>query len=224
MSESRSFNNSQSTTDSPSQSVNANEILRAIQSSQAAAIEAASATAARMVEEKFAVLKQDLTEEAATKAAKKAKADKRPVFKRKGNEHQYEHNAAVLDKVDEAIDFLNREDIAKTQESLKQGRNLILKRQKLIRLADREECGWDVVQEYLSDELASDSDDEKHIVRSRKDHRTAVLATRGACHRRAACIVLIMRAPIVRRTSQAKATTSGPIQPPDKTQFALRAA
>ena len=66
MSESRSFNNSQSTTDSPSQSVNANEILRAIQSSQAAAIEAASATAARMVEEKFAVLKQDSTEEAAT--------------------------------------------------------------------------------------------------------------------------------------------------------------
>ena len=100
--------------------------------------------------------------------AKKVKADKRPVFKRKGNEHQYEHNAAVLDKVDEAINFLNREGIAKTQESLKQGRNLILKRQKLIRLTDHEECGWDVVHEYLSDELASDSDDEKHIVRSRK--------------------------------------------------------
>ena len=84
-------------------------MLWAIPTSQAEAIEAPSVTAARTVEE-FAVLKQDLTEEAAMKVAKKAKA----VFKRKGNEHQYEHNAAVLDKVDDAIDFLNQEDIEKT--------------------------------------------------------------------------------------------------------------
>ena len=38
----------------------------------------------------------------------------------------------------------------------------------MIKLTDREDCGWDVVYEYLSHELASDSDAEKHIVHSRK--------------------------------------------------------
>ena len=67
--------------------------------------------------------------EEATKAAKKAKAEKRPVFKCKGNEHQFEHNTAVHYKVAKAITYLNWEDIVKTQD-------LILKRQKLIKLAD----------------------------------------------------------------------------------------
>ena len=74
--------------------------------------------------------------EEATKAAKKAKAGKRPVFNCKGNEHQFEHNTAVHYKVAKAITYLNWEDIVKTQEALKQGRDLILKRQKLIKLAD----------------------------------------------------------------------------------------
>ena len=62
-----------------------------------------------------------------------------------------------------AIKSLNWEDIVKTQEALKQGRDLILKRQKLIKLADSDVC-WDVVQEYLSNELASNSNDKKHSV------------------------------------------------------------
>ena len=70
--------------------------------------------------------------------------------------------------MDEAIAATERRDIARTKEALQEGKALLLKRQKLIRLADRAECGWDVVHEYLSDELASDSDDEKHIARSCK--------------------------------------------------------
>ena len=44
-----------------------------------------------------------------------------------------------------------------------EGRQLIKKRQKLIKLADRSKDGWLVVQEYESDELASNSEDEKKI-------------------------------------------------------------
>ena len=54
---------------SGSRTVKADEILRAIQSSPAATIQAASATAARMVEDKLASFKPELTEEAATKVA-----------------------------------------------------------------------------------------------------------------------------------------------------------
>ena len=51
--------------------------------------------------------------------------------------------------------------IERCQERLKEGKALILKQQKLIRIADREEDGWEVVKCYLSDDLASDSEDEK---------------------------------------------------------------
>ena len=44
-----------------------------------------------------------------------------------------------------------------------EGRQFIKKRQKLIKLADRSKDGWLVVQEYESDELASNSEDEKKI-------------------------------------------------------------
>ena len=39
----------------------------------------------------------------------------------------------------------------------------IRKRQKLVKLADRNKGGWLVVQEYESDDLASNSEDEKKI-------------------------------------------------------------
>ena len=65
-----------------------------------------------------------------------------PTFKRKGNEHQFQHNVAILDKVDEAIEALEHNDIERTKESLLQRKALLLKRQKLIKLADREECHW----------------------------------------------------------------------------------
>lgn len=45
---------------------------------------------------------------------------------------------------------------------------LVEERQKIIRLADRSEYAWDFVQEYQSDELAADSDDEKKISKAEK--------------------------------------------------------
>ena len=44
-----------------------------------------------------------------------------------------------------------------------EGKLIIKKRQKLIKIADKNRNGWLVVQEYESDDLASDSEDEKKI-------------------------------------------------------------
>ena len=38
----------------------------------------------------------------------------------------------------------------------------------LIKLVDKSEFGWATVNEYLSEELASDSDDEKRIYRAER--------------------------------------------------------
>ena len=41
--------------------------------------------------------------------------------------------------------------------------DLISRRQKLIKFADRSEVGWAVVDEYVDDDLADDSEDEKRM-------------------------------------------------------------
>ena len=49
-----------------------------------------------------------------------------------------------------------------------EGKELIRKRQKLIRIADKSSDGWKVVEEYLSDELASDSADDKRLRKAKE--------------------------------------------------------
>ena len=44
--------------------------------------------------------------------------------------------------------------------------SLIAQRQKLLKLADRSEWGWAVVEEFVEDDLADDSGDEKRMERA----------------------------------------------------------
>ena len=64
-----------------------------------------------------------------------------------------------------AINCLTQErpDSAKALTSANRALGAIQKRQKLIKLADKSEAGWLAVEEYESDELADNSDDEKRI-------------------------------------------------------------
>ena len=50
--------------------------------------------------------------------------------------------------------------------AVEEGMGLVKNRQKAMRLADRSELGWAVVNEYGEDELAEDSDDEKRIAKA----------------------------------------------------------
>ena len=49
---------------------------------------------------------------------------------------------------------------------VQEGMELLKSRQKAIRLADRSDLGWAVVNEYGEDELADDSEDEKRMTRA----------------------------------------------------------
>ena len=64
---------------------------------------------------------------------------------------------------------LKKGHIERCQEKLKEGIALIFKQQKLIRIANREEDGWEVVKCYLSDDLASDSEDKKQLNKARRE-------------------------------------------------------
>ena len=45
--------------------------------------------------------------------------------------------------------------------SIYEGKDILQHRQKLVKLADKSEVGWKLVDEYESHELADDSEDEK---------------------------------------------------------------
>ena len=95
-------------------------------------------------------------------------------FKNKGNKKRYEANEDIEEKIDEALESIGTKRLEEATEALNAGKKLLNKQQKLIKMADREEHGWDVVRYYVSDDLASDSDDEKAIKRARREALASV--------------------------------------------------
>ena len=61
----------------------------------------------------------------------------------------------------------NADDPQKVRALTATEKDTIKKRQKLIKLADKNKDGWLVVEEYESDDLASDTDDEKRIKKAK---------------------------------------------------------
>ena len=86
-----------------------------------------------------------------------------PNLKREGNQQQYKHCEKTLMLVETALQSIESLDIEEAKKNLKAAIEGIKERQKLIRVADRSELGWGVVKEYVADDLAYDSSDEKRI-------------------------------------------------------------
>ena len=127
-----------------------------------------SASQARL-EERFAEFRAEIRlgqEDAAAKALKRARYEKPYEYKCKSNQDQAAFNAKVDEAVAEAEHQIEEAGpstapaLERAKEALKKGRKFIWDRQKLIKIADRSEHGWGVVQEYTADELAEDSGDE----------------------------------------------------------------
>ena len=104
-------------------------------------------------------------------------------FQRKGNENQFKHQVKVLSKLKEAKSQLespefNLETLVNAKSRIEEGIDMIKERQKLIKLADSSELGWKVVNEYVSNPIADDSDDEKKMARAQARAETNMKLTR----------------------------------------------
>ena len=131
-------------------------------------------------------------EEMAESVVKKVKRSRTEEFKRKGNEKQFRFNDEVVEKIETADTDLEQAmnegataeqkttAIEKARKTIKQGMQLLEECQKMIRLADRSEYGWELVNEYKADELADDSDDEKRISKADKAAETRLAKKRKA--------------------------------------------
>ena len=62
----------------------------------------------------------------------------------------------------------------KAKKELKEGKKLLSERQKLIKLADRSECGWATVSAYVTDDLADTPEDERRISKTEKSAKKAL--------------------------------------------------
>ena len=91
----------------------------------------------------------------------------------KGNQEQVAFNAKLDEAIAEAEIQLEEAGPStapapkRTKEALKKGRRIV-ERKRLIKIADRSEHRWGVVQVYTVYELADDSGDEKRLEKAKK--------------------------------------------------------
>ena len=97
------------------------------------------------------------------KADRKKAQRSRHEFKYKGNAKQAEFNEAILEKLRDLKGLMKSGSTMRSMRLLKEVIKDHEKRLKHIKIADRSAAGWKTVHEYLSDDLASSSGDEKRI-------------------------------------------------------------
>ena len=89
-------------------------------------------------------------------------------MKFQGNKDQFLFNSELQGTLDETANFLPARDVEKAGEKVEELRKNLRHRQKIIKLADKSEAGWLAVKEYQTEELASDSEDEKRIKKAQE--------------------------------------------------------
>lgn len=126
------------------------------------------------------------SQEEAAEKMEAMKKEKPLTFNKKAHEVQHSFNQSVEDRLRGAESSLAKaarllEDgpaVVRAQQDLTKGKELLSHRQKLIRIADRSEYGWVVVEEYEEDDLAANSDDEKRLEKAERAAERKVAVNR----------------------------------------------
>jgi len=114
----------------------------------------------KLVEQKE---ESDKALKAATEQVKKLKLANKLNFKFRGNKVQFEFNSEILELLSHAEELIDEGKNEEAKSKVSEAVDEVKKRNKHIRIADKSEDGWRVVDQYLSDDVAEGSDDEKKI-------------------------------------------------------------
>ena len=144
-----------------------------IKSSVAESIGALTDNLTRVIEDlggfakRFSEENSSAVEQAIKKALLESYTCKRK-RKRKRNQQQLDHVIQVLVRFNEASDALKAKSHDKAEAALDAGTEVVSKRIKVIKMADKSDFGQSTVKEYLSDEPTSNSDDEKRMYKAER--------------------------------------------------------
>ena len=97
------------------------------------------------------------------KLAKRMKTDSKYKFRYKSNQMQFEFNESIYDKVDTVVKLIKNGSQNRASKLAKSIKEDLEKQNKLLKIADKSTAGWGTVEEYLSDDLASNSEDDRKI-------------------------------------------------------------
>ena len=146
-----------------------------IKSSVAESIGALTDNLTRVIEDlggfakRFSEENSSTVEQAIKKALRESYNCKR---KRKRNQQQLDYVIKVLVRFNEASDALKAKSHDKVKAALDAGTEVVSKRikviSKVIKMADKSDFGHSTVNEYLLDELTSNSDDEKRMYKAER--------------------------------------------------------
>ncbi len=84
-------------------------------------------------------------------------------FKFKGNRIQHQFNEAQSDRVEKAIDKIKKGESGAALTKLEEVQKEFKQRNKYIKIADKPEYGWKVVEEYQSEALVDNEEDGKKL-------------------------------------------------------------
>ena len=91
----------------------------------------------------------------------KAGKEETVTLDKRGNQRQFDHAKRVLTRLESARKLIRGSKPEAAVCSINDAMEEVKKRIKVIKLADKK--GWDTAEAYMSDDLASDSEDEKRI-------------------------------------------------------------
>lgn len=101
--------------------------------------------------------------------------------KRKRNQQQLDHELEVLDNFDATTSALKNMSYDKVKSTLEEGTSIISKHIKAIQLADKSKFGWQPMNKYLSDVLATDSDHKKRMYHKVRRAERKIKGTGKCC-------------------------------------------
>ncbi|CAG2197541.1 unnamed protein product [Mytilus edulis] len=94
---------------------------------------------------------------------KKLKTESQYNWKYEGNKVQFLLNTEFLEDLTQSIWAIDNSKVDYARDTIKEVIDKIKRRNKLIKIADSSEGGWETVRQYETNPVASDSDDESKI-------------------------------------------------------------
>ena len=112
---------------------------------------------------------------------KNLKTEKEINWRFEGNKLQFQFNSEIEDSIKQGLWAIENKKFDYAKECLESAWDKIKNRNKLIRIADSSERGWETVRQYDANPLAEDSDDESRLRRAdaRAVRKKEIQKTRG---------------------------------------------